>query len=203
MTGFVALNIALLVSSDIDALCRRMNTALCAAPFSDFRKPSNYPHITLAMSVFREKEIPAIVKEVTPLKPYLPVGFSITELYHKTSEQIGQEYQLLVEKDEDFDEFHREFMERIRPYFTSVPTTREMIDVDADELWESHTAYWVDGFRNKRPDSYKPHISLKCRHASLDAILPNAMLPLKGTAERMVIAHVGNYCSCRKIVKEI
>lgn len=195
---FVALNIALLLDSELDALCRRLNAMPSAEPFSDFRKPDNHPHITLAMGVFREEEIPVIDKEVKSIIHYVPRIFSITELYRKTSEQIGQEYQLLIEKDKAFDDFHRAFMERIKPYITTFPASQEMFVVDADETWEPNTTYWVDGFRHKKEEEYRPHISLKCRHALLDA-----RLPIEGKADGIIIARIGNYCSCRRIVTKV
>jgi hypothetical protein len=195
---FVALDIALLLSPKLDELCRRINTAPGAKPFSDFRKQDNYPHITLARGVFREEEIPALSKDIRLYKPHFLGEVVITELYPKTSEQIGQEYQLRVKKDEQFDELYRAFIERIKPYSTTFPASREMIVVDQDEIWNPATIDWVNEFRNKKPEDYNPHISLKCRHASLDV-----QLPLEGIAERIVIANVGNYCSCRGIRREL
>jgi hypothetical protein len=195
---FVALDIALLLDPELDALCRRLNSAKGAEPFSDFRKQTNYPHVTLAMGVFREGEIPAILKELVLLRPQLPVRLSVTELYCKVSEQIGQEYQLMIERDSAFNVFYNDFRERINPYFTSLPASQNMFVVDKDEVWNPNTTQWVDGFKHKRPHDYKPHISLKCRNASLDV-----PLPIEGRGIQIVIAQIGNYCSCRTLLREV
>ena len=195
---FVALDIALLLDPELDALCRRLNSAKGAEPFSDFRKQTNYPHVTLAMGVFREGEIPAILKELVLLRPQLPVRLSVTELYCKVSEQIGQEYQLMIERDSAFNVFYNDFRERINPYFTSLPASQNMFVVDKDEVWNPNTTQWVDGFKHKRTHDYKPHISLKCRNASLDV-----PLRIEGRGIQIVIAQIGNYCSCRTILREV
>lgn len=198
MIKFVALDIALLLDPELDALCRRLNTSPLAEPFSDFRKCDNYPHITLAMGVFREQEIQAISTELQFAAGFLPLAMHVNELYRKVSEQIGQEYQLLLRRNQQLTDIHCAIMYQLRPYMVHMPSSPDMFVVDADEAWELNTTYWVDGFRYKTPEDYKPHISLKCRNASLEV-----PLPIHGRADKIVIARIGNYCSCRQILREV
>ncbi len=195
---FVALDIALLLDPELDALCRGLNSAKGAEPFSDLRKPDNYPHVTLAMGVFREEEIPAITEELQFAAGFLPMRVCVNKLYRKVSEQIGQEYQLFLRREQQLTNIHSAVMDRLKPYMVCVPSSQNMFVVDRDEVWEPNTTHWVDGFRHKRLEDYRPHISLKCRNSALDV-----PLPIEGRGDRIVIARIGNYCSCRDVLSRV
>lgn len=201
MTNYIALDIALLLPTEVDRVCRGLNSAPNADPFSDFKKSNNHPHITLAMGVFQAEDVPTLVASLEKKlsECYYPLQLQIKELYRKISEQIGQEYQLLIEAKSPFHGLVGGIWKITGQYYASVPATREMFQLDSDELWEPNTAHWVDGFRQKRLDDYKPHISLKCR----EVVLEDGILPLDFTASNVVVARIGNYCTCRDILKKI
>ena len=154
MKKYVALSIALRLSPEVEALCRRLNTADASDPLSNFRKPNNYPHITLAMGVFPYHKL----GEVSLAASYAtiedcPVELEILELYSKESAQIGKEYQLRISKTPAIVDLHTRIMQAILPYRAAVPASQEMFHVDPDEVWEPNTTHWVDGFKDKTPKS--------------------------------------------------
>lgn len=199
MNQLIALDIALLLPPELDTLCRRINSTTGASPFSDFRKTDNHPHITLAMGVFPVAYIEALYAALLPFQiTHHPLPLTVKDLYKKHSEQIGQEYQLQIERIEDICSLQRDVMSRLRNYFAAETATREMVRVDSDEQWEPNTTYWIDGFKHKKPEDYTPHISLKCREAKLPS-----EIDLNFVVDRLAIARVGNYCSCRDILREV
>jgi hypothetical protein len=199
MTNYIALNIGLLLPSTLEEVCINLNTEADADPFSDFRKDNNNPHITLAMGVFEERNIDVVIAAVrTVVEQYDPIETTITRMYRKESEQIGQEYQLEIKRTNELVKFHRSVMEAVKPYFCSIPATKEMFVVDPDETWEPNTTYWIDGFKEKKPADYKPHISLKCRE-----VTTKIAVPIDFIADTIVVARVGNYCSSRNVIEKI
>src|SRR3989338_497321 len=154
MKKYVALSIALRLSPEVEALCRRLNTADASDPFSNFRKPDNYPHITLAMGVFpyhKLGEVGLAVSNVTTED--CPLELEILELYSKESAQIGKEYQLRVSKTSAIVDLHTRIMGTIAPFRASVPASQEMFHVDHNEVWEPNSTHWIDGFKDKTPES--------------------------------------------------
>jgi hypothetical protein len=199
MTNYVALNIGFLLSSELEQLCRNLNTSPDADAFSDFGKANNNPHVTLAMGVFEENDIENIVSAIrTAIEGYNPIKTTATNLYRKESEQIGQEYQLQIQKTDEIATLYKCVMDAVRQYISSVPATRNMFSVDEDETWEPNTTHWVDGFKRKKPEDYNPHISLKCRSVPEEPVLPIAC-----TVDTIVIAKMGNYCSSRDVLGQI
>ncbi len=201
MINYCALDIALPLPSEIENLSRTLNILHDAQPFSDFRKANNHPHITLALGVFRSEDVPTLVasleKELSG--DYCPLNLQITGLHRKFSDQIGQEYQLMIERNDHLLGLARGVWGIAHQLYASTPATREMIQLDANEVWEPNTTHWIERFRHKRFEDYNPHISLKCR----EAVLEEAKLPLAFVADKIVIARIGNYCTSRDIVNEI
>ena len=209
----VAVNIALALPNNLDALCRELNTATSANQFSDFGKRDNYPHITLAMGVVAITDVPLLTNDLkTALYETLPLSLSVEELYRKVSEQIGQEYQLLISRTPEIVTLHEKLMEIARRFFRNVSATKEMVFVNDDnfydrgtfrndETWEPNTTHWIDGFKLKKAEDYKPHISLKCRN--VDEAVVQRQLPCEFIADRIILAYTGNYCSARQIAYEV
>ena len=198
----VAVTIALALPKNLDALCRELNTATSANPFSDFGKRDCHPHITLGMGVIDITNIGLLTQALNrECYNVHPLALSIEKVYRKVSEQIGQEYQLEISKTPQIVDLHTRSMNILREYLAPVGITRDMINVDEDEQWEPETAYWIDGFKFKKAEDYKPHISLKCRN--VDEAVVQRQLPCEFIADRIILAYVGNYCTARQIAYEV
>ena len=74
-----------------------------------------------------------------------------------------------------------------------------MFFLDYDEKFSEVSKFWIENYRKNHsdPNNYHPHISLKCRKAEYKNF------PIKFTASKLAICHLGNYCSCRKILSSV
>ncbi len=192
-----ALNFALQLPDDISELCVRANRDPSADSFCDLEYANNDPHINLAMGIFRVTDIPRIAGMLEDvLKKHHPLHLSIERVYLNHSSVTG--HQLVVSKTPEIVELYRDVKDALCYERPRVIAEEKAFYVDGIEDWEPKTVKWMKISAYKRPENYKPNISLRCRNARVDATFP-----IDFVVDTFGIAQLGNYGTYRSVQRLI
>jgi len=191
----IAIDVALLLSEKINKICVSLNKTEGAGAFSDFSKSNNHQHITLAMGVIDEKDLPKIEAKLKRISNNFPtLKLKVKGIHSEINPENSKSCSFLVERTEKLKKLHAEIMKTILP-FLSHTVEKKMFFLDSDEKFGKVSKYWVKNYwkKHSNPENYKPHISLKCRKANY------LKFPITFSTSRLAVCQLGNYCACRKI----
>ena len=164
-------------------------------------KENCLPHISLAMGCIDEKDIADIEKVLqTIAKQYSLEQLSVTGIHVGTSSAGEKVSVFRIERTKTLQLLHEEIMRRLAPYF-SYDVTADMI-FSPPEAGES-TLLWIKNYPEKSSfEKFFPHITIgygeicDLPFGSREA----GCLPMKFTASKLALCHLGNHCTCRKIL---
>ncbi|MHC4595141.1 MAG: 2'-5' RNA ligase family protein [Planctomycetota bacterium] len=172
-------------------------------------KKNCLPHISLAMGCIDEKDIADIEKVLqTIAKQYRLEQLSVIDIHVGTSSAGEKVSVFQIEKTEALQSLHEEVMQRLAPYF-SYDVTADMIfsrfprsGVPAPEAGES-TLLWIKNYPEKSSfENFFPHITIG--YGEIDdysfGSREAGFLPMRFTASKLALCHLGNHCTCRKIL---
>jgi len=156
-------------------------------------KENCLPHISLAMGCVDENDIAAIekvLKEITEKS-------SLTELnvigIQTSTNSVGEKVSVFeVEKTNELQVLHEEVIENHAPYLS--------YDVTADMLYNpaevgQSTLLWIKNYRAQSSfENFFPHITIG--YGEIDDL----SFPIKFSAPRLALCHLGSHCTCRKIL---
>jgi len=159
-------------------------------------KENCLPHISLAMGCIEERDISTIEKileriaKETSLEDLRVVGI------RATGNSRGEKVSVFeVEKTKELQSLHEKVMDKLAPYFSS-DVTEDMIYGD-QEVAET-TLLWIKNYREKVSfENFFPHITIGYGQ------IENHSLPISFTASQLALCHLGNHCTCRKILVSI
>ena len=156
-------------------------------------KANCLPHISLAMGCIEETDIADVEKilltiaESWSLGPLTAVGIRIE------ADSTGQEVSVLeIEKTERLQSLHEAVMRKLAPYVSH--------DVTADMLLSPPTASestlrWIRDYPEKSSFArFFPHITVGYGQIN------NLSFPIKFRTPQLALCHLGNHCTCRKIL---
>ncbi|MFH1565285.1 MAG: hypothetical protein ABIC82_05600 [bacterium] len=89
----------------------------------------------------------------------------------------------------------KNIMKNLFPFF-SYEIDLNMFYKNSDKKINEVSKNWVQNYYKKYydPTKYHPHISLKCSRAEY------YKFPIKFKASKLALCHLGDYCTCRKIL---
>ena len=97
----------------------------------------------------------------------------------------------LIEKTKILQSLHEEVMAKLAQYFSYDVTAGMLLSENVDES----TLLWIKNFpENSSFKKYYPHITLG--HGQLK----NFPFPHEFTVTKLALCHLGNHCTCRKIL---
>jgi len=154
------------------------------------------PHISLAMGCIDERDVAAIEKVLTAIAEQCAIGeLQILGIQTSTNSRGETVSVFEVEKTKELQALHEKVMEKIQPHFSSIVTS-DMIYGD-DEVAET-TLEWIKSYREKAGFTrFFPHITIGYGQAQEQGF------PIKFTASKLALCHLGNHCTCRKILASI
>lgn len=156
-------------------------------------KENCLPHISLAMGCIDQKDIVYIEKVLEAIAG----RYSVQELkvigIRVGTNSVGEKVSVLqIERTEPLQSLHEEVMRSLMPYF--------MYDATADMVLsppraEESTLLWIMGYAEKSSfENFSPHITIG--YGEMD----NFSFPVKFTASRLALCHLGNHCTCMKVL---
>jgi 2'-5' RNA ligase len=172
-------------------------------------KKNCLPHISLAMGCIDEEDIADIEKVLqTIAKQYSLEQLSVIDIHVGTSSAGEKVSVFQIEKTEALQSLHEEVMQRLAPYF-SYDVTADMIfsrfprsGVPPPEAGES-TLLWIKKYPEKSSfENFFPHITIG--YGEIDdysfGSREAGSLPMRFTASKLALCHLGNHCTCRKVL---
>jgi 2'-5' RNA ligase len=177
-TRAIAANRRLLPDPDADII---LNTEDCL------------PHISLAMGCVKPAELDSIATILDAIAhKYAPMTLSVTHVQVATN-AIGRKISsLVVEKNAAIQSLHEQIMRELAPHFS--------YDVEADMLLGPHkiaksTLSWIANYpTNSSFERFFPHITIGYGE------LGDISAPIEFSASRLAVCHLGNHCTCRKVL---
>jgi 2'-5' RNA ligase len=156
-------------------------------------KENSLPHISLAMGCMDERHVADIKKILKSIADKNNPGrLSIVGINIGTN-SLGEKISSFeVKKTEKLQSLHEEVMRRMKPYF-SYNVSAEMV-LSPPVAGES-TLLWIKHYPEKSAfDNFFPHITIG--YGQID----DFSFASEFTALKLALCHLGNHCTCRKIL---
>jgi 2'-5' RNA ligase len=159
-------------------------------------KESCMPHISFAMGCIDEKDIHDIGKILKTIAQQNPLGQLSAIGIHTGTNRAGEKVSVFqIEKTESLQSLHEEVMQRLVRYF-SYDVRAEMV-LSSSETSES-TLDWIKNYpEDSSFDNFFPHITIGYGEIN------NFSFPIKFNALKLALCHLGNHCTCRKILASV
>ena len=190
-----AINIALLPPEEVMKLAKSINKKLIENDdMINFVDGTSIPHATLCIGGIKEEDLPKLGKILEEIsKESAPIELTITGTsvhINPTDNSKGSGF--VVANTRELQKLHEEVVRRCKALFVDVSTT-DMYpgSTRASSAEHANKFLEIDCF-----ELYKPHITLGVGEA--DSI--NKRITF--TVKRLAICHLGNWCTCRKILFE-
>ncbi|MHC4642320.1 MAG: 2'-5' RNA ligase family protein [Planctomycetota bacterium] len=159
-------------------------------------KENCLPHISLAMGCLEETDIASVEKvleeiaQETSLPDLKVVGIRTSENSKGETVSVFE-----LEKTTQLQSLHEKIMDRLAPYLSG-DVTENMIY--GDEEVAGSTLLWIKNYRQKSSfEIFFPHITIG--YGQIEKHPPQKMF----TASKLALCHLGNHCTCRKILVSI
>jgi 2'-5' RNA ligase len=156
-------------------------------------KESCLPHISLAMGCIDERDIADIEKILQTIAKQSSLGQLSAIGIHTSENSAGEQVSVLqIEKTEALQSLHEEVMRRLEPYFH--------YDVRVDmvlspPMASESTLAWIKNYPEKSSfEKFFPHITIGYGEIN------DYSFPTEFTVSKLALCHLGNHCTCRKIL---
>ncbi len=158
-------------------------------------KESCLPHISLAMGCVNEKDIASIEKILRSVAERQGLG-DLTVIGIRTTGSGSEAVSVFeIEGTSELQSLHKEVMEKLSPYLSS-EVSCDMIYGD-EEVAEG-TLRWIENYLEKSSfANFLPHITIGYGE------MEDGPFPIKFTASKLALCHLGNHCTCRKVLVSV
>ena len=159
-------------------------------------KTNCLPHISLAMGCLEETDIASVEKVLEAIaKETSPDNLKVVGI-QSSGNSKGQAVSVFeVEKTTQLQLLHEQVMDKLATYLTG-DVTEDMIY--GNEEVAVSTLMWIKNYRqNSSFTNFFPHITIGYGQ------IENQILPETFAASKLALCHLGNHCTCRKILVSI
>jgi len=194
----IAVDVVLLPSEEMADKAVSVNKGLlkqCADQIV-LDKENCLPHISLAMGCIDERDIADIETVLQTIAEQSSLGQLSVIGIHTGTNSAGEKVSLFqIEKTEALQSLHKEVMQKLAPYFS--------YDVTADMLFSTtkvseSTLAWIKNYpENSSFDRFFPHITIG--YGEINEL----SFPIEFAASKLALCHLGNHCTCRKILASV
>ncbi len=196
----LAIDVVLLPSEEIMDLC----VGVCDRYYDPntgrpgLNKVDNLPHVSLFMGMNEESHLDQLQNTVSNLtNDFQPINTALDKLTHITDSSDYTAYFFEIKNVPALRSIHEKLVTGLTQFYAK-NTTIDMLYRDENEQIDEKTLRWIDGYViGSSFEKFWPHITLK---ACKDPIYKD--LPKEITLDRLAICHLGNFCTCRKILWE-
>lgn len=192
----IAVDVVLLPSDEVMDLAIEVNKQFLKDIENEIAldKKTCLPHVTLLMGVIEENQVRDVEKKLQEIaKRFSPLELSIPSVKVTDKPDGSRMSSFVIDKTAELARLHETAVTQLIPPFTYDKVTMDMFysPPPANE----RTLRWVEDFATKSVhENYQPHITLGMG-------VPEAVtFPIKFTASKLALCHLGNYCTCRKIL---
>ena len=194
----IAVDVVLLPSQEVTNQAIEANKKLLKQ-YADriiLDKENCLPHISLAMGCMDEQDIPDIEKILHIIADkHNPGQLNILGINIERN-SVGEKVSAFkIEKTERLQSLHEEVMRRMTRYFSYDVTAKVVISPPAAS---ESTLLWIKNYPEKSAfENFFPHITIG--YGQLDDFSFTA----KFTASKLALCHLGNHCTCRKVLAAV
>jgi 2'-5' RNA ligase len=155
------------------------------------------PHISLAMGCVDEEDIISVGEILQIIAKGLSLGNLMVLGVQISRNAAGERVSAFeVEKTEELQSLHEMIMEKLEPYLSN-DVTSDMVCADGEV--EESTLLWIKNYRGKSSfDKFSPHITIG--YGELSNFLS---FPIKFAASKLALCHLGNHCTCRRVLASV
>lgn len=159
-------------------------------------KENCLPHISMAMGCLEETDIASVEKVLEEIAketslPYLKV-VGIRTSGNSKGEAVSV---FEVEKTTQLQSLHEKVLDKLTPYLSS-DVTEDMIY--GNEKVAASTLLWIKNYRqNSSFKKFFPHVTIGYGQVEYQ------IQPVTFAASKLALCHLGNHCTCRKILVSI
>ena len=156
-------------------------------------KANCLPHISLVMGCIHQKSIPEIEKILKNITQEHSLGLLCAAGIHVQKNPSGEIVSALqIEQTRRLQSLHEQATQKLAQ-FLSYDVKADMIL--GDETVSESTLLWIKNFSEKSSyDNFFPHITLGYGEIELES------LPIQFTVSKITLCHLGNHCTCRKVL---
>jgi len=155
-------------------------------------KENCLPHISLAMGCIDKSSIDEIDKILKTAAKESSLGRLSAVCIHTETNRAGEKVSVLeIEKTKALQSLHEGILKRLEPYFS--------YDIRAEMVLSSETGKstldWIKNYPEKSSfEKFYPHITIGYGEMN------DFSFPIKFSVPRLALCHLGNHCTCRKIL---
>ena len=191
----IAVDVALLPSDEMMDKAIQANAELVERFGSEIvlNKENCLPHISLAMGCINERDIASIEKVLELIARESPLGDLIVSDIRTSTNARGEKVSVFeIEKTKELQSLHEKVMKKVTPYFSYNVTIDMMY---GDEEAAQTSLLWIKNYPEKASfANFFPHITIGYGQVE------NGPFPIQFAASRLALCHLGNHCTCRKIL---
>ncbi len=151
------------------------------------------PHISLAMGCINQRQTEDIEVIIQKITEEYSIGFLHIIDVHTNTNASGEKVSVLqIENTDQLQSLHEHVMITMKQYF-SYDVTADM--VLCDETVSESTLLWIKNYPIESSyEKFFPHITLGYGEIELES------LPIKFNVSKIALCHMGNHCTCRKVL---
>jgi len=183
----IAIDVVLLPPNKIIELAIYKNKEKTKDPIR-LDKEKCIPHITLCMGAVDKEKLKEVKQFLEKIKEkFSELKLKITKINEKHSAWD-------IEITPELRKLHETITKKLKPWIIDNPTTKMCF---SPPNVSERTLYWLSRFKDKSCfENYYPHITLAKEGLDTEEV------QIEFTAKRLALCHLGNYCTCRKILFE-
>lgn len=157
-------------------------------------KENCLPHISILMGYLDEDDLPNVEKELQNIaKQFSSLNLKLIKLYADiipTGEKVSC---LGIEKTKYLQAIHEIVVKNIGPYLTHEGTIEMLYNpAEVDKV----TLFWINNYvKDSSFEKFFPHITVGFGETN-----KKFNFPISLTVSKLALCHLGNYCTCRKIL---
>ncbi len=180
----IAINIVLLPPEKIMDKAIEINKQFANDPIK-LNKENCLPHISLCMGVLEEENLPKIEEIINQIsKQFSKLFLTINKI---SSKHVSFE----IENNGAIQNLHEEIMMQLSPYLSYNATTNMCF---SPPPVVEKTLTWINNYKNTSFEKFYPHITLGISKVE------DKEVKIEFTASKLAVCHLGNYCTCRKVI---
>lgn len=192
----IAVDVVLLPDEAVTALAVRANAELIRRSESQIALDNEtcLPHISLAMGCVEREAVEPVRERIEAIASECPIGELVITGVVTSLNARGQSVSAFaIAKTGAVQGLHERVMDALQPYSSRDVTEAAMF---GDETVAETTLAWIRDYREKAAfAAFFPHITIGYGMVEQEMSFPIPLL-----APRMALCHLGNHCTCRKVL---
>lgn len=150
------------------------------------------PHISLAMGCIDEGDIAGVDRILRTIAQKYPLGHLSAVGIRTEANSAGDKVSAFeIERTDTLQSLHEEVMRELEPYLSYDVTPDMVFSGTAGES----TLLWIKNYPGKSSfERFSPHITIGYGQAN------DSSFPIEFAVSELALCHLGNHCTCRKIL---